>query len=242
MSVISAMIRSVDPGSRKMQSKYTYLVSMKMFVLILHYSPEVRGFPGGASGEEPVCQCRRHKRSGFNPWVRKILWRKAWQPTPVFLPGEFHGQRSTSQSVSSVAQSCPTLCDLMNRSTPGLPVHHQLPEFTQIHIHRVGDAIQPSHPLSSPSPPFLFPSNRVFSNESVLHIRWPKYWSLSFSIRPSNEYSGLISFRLDWLDLLAVQESSPTPQFKSIYSLALSFLYSPTLISINDYWKNHSFD
>ena len=94
MSVISAMIRSVDPGSRKMQSKYTYLVSMKMFVLILHYSPEVRGFPGGASGEEPVCQCRRHKRSGFNPWVRKILWRKAWQPTPVFLPGESHRQRS----------------------------------------------------------------------------------------------------------------------------------------------------
>ena len=87
MSVISAMIRSVDPVRRTMQSKYTYLVSMKVFVLlkIFRYSPEVRGFPSGASGEEPVCQCRRHKRSGFSSWVRKILWRKAWQPTPVFF-------------------------------------------------------------------------------------------------------------------------------------------------------------
>ena len=97
----------------------------------------------------------------------------------------------------------------MNCSTPGLPVHHQLPESTQTHVHRVGDAIQPSHPLSSSSPPalllLLFPSIRVFSNESVLPIRWPKYWSFSFSINPSNEYSGLISFRIDWFDLLAVQ-------------------------------------
>ena len=93
-------------------------------------------------------------------------------------------------------------------------------------------------------PPSIFPiSIRVFSNKSVLHIRWLKYWS--FSISPFNEYSGLVSFRMDWLDLLAVQEtlkSSPTPQFKSINSLALSFLYSPTLTSIHDYWKNNSFD
>ena len=89
---------------------------------------------------------------------------------------------------------------------PGFPVHHQLPELTQTHVHRVGDAIQPSHPLSSLLlPPSIFPSIRVFSNESVLCIRWPKYWSFSFSISPSNEYSGLISFRMDWLDLLAVQ-------------------------------------
>ena len=88
---------------------------------------------------------------------------------------------------------------------PGLPVHHQLPEFSQTHVHWVGDAIQPSHPLSSPSPPWYIPSIRVFSNESVLCIRWPKYWSFSFSISPSNEYSGLISFRMDWLDLLSVQ-------------------------------------
>ena len=89
---------------------------------------------------------------------------------------------------------------------PGLPVHHQLPEFTQTHVHRVGDAIQPSHPLSSLSPPaFNLARIRVFSNESVLRIRWPVYWSFSFSISLSDEYSGLISFRIDWLDLLAVQ-------------------------------------
>ena len=93
----------------------------------------------------------------------------------------------------------------MNHSTPGLPVHHQLPESTQTHVHCVGDAIQPSHPLLSPSPPPIFPSIRVFSNESALRIRWPKYWSFSFSISPSNEYLGLISFTIDWFDLLAVQ-------------------------------------
>ena len=104
---------------------------------------------------------------------------------------------------SSVAQSCPTLCDPMDHSTPGLPVHHQLPEFTQTHVHRVDDAIQPSHSLSSPSPPAPAPpSIRVFSNESVLRMRWPKYWSFSFS---SKEHPGLISFRMDWLNLLAVQ-------------------------------------
>ena len=94
-------------------------------------------------------------------------------------------------------------------------------------------------------PPSIFPSIRVFSNESVLCIRRPKYWCFSFGISPSNEYSGPISFRMDWLDLLVVQgtlESSPTPQFKSINSLALGFLYSPTLISVHDHWKNHSFD
>ena len=95
----------------------------------------------------------------------------------------------------------------MNRSTSGLPVHHQLPEFTQTHLHWVGDAIQPSHPLSSPSPPAFNLSQHqdFFSSQSVLHIRWPKCWSFSFNISPSNEYSGLISYRMDWLDLLAVQ-------------------------------------
>ena len=94
--------------------------------------------------------------------------------------------------------------------------------------------------------PSIPPSIRVFSNKSTLHMRWPKYWSFSFSISPSNEHPGLISFRMYWLDLLAVgkdsQESSPTPQFKNINSSALSFLYSPTLTSIHDYWKNHSLD
>ena len=98
--------------------------------------------------------------------------------------------------IRSVAQSCLTLCDPMNCSTPGLPVHHQLPEFTQTHIHRVGDAIQPSRPLSSPLPPAPIPSSiRVFSNESTLHMRWPKYWSFSFSISPSKEIPGLISLQ-----------------------------------------------
>ena len=107
---------------------------------------------------------------------------------------------------SSVAQSCPTLCDPKSCSTPGLPVHHQLPEFTQTHVHPVSDAIQPSHPLSSPSPPAPNPpSIRIFSNESALRTRWPKYWSFSLSIIPSKEIPGLISFRMDWLDLLAVQ-------------------------------------
>ena len=94
----------------------------------------------------------------------------------------------------------------MDCSMPGFPVHHQLPELTETHVHWVGDAIQPTHPLSSPSPPaFYFPSIRVFSNESTLRMRWPKYWSFRFSISPSKETQGLISFRMDWLDLLAVQ-------------------------------------
>ena len=109
---------------------------------------------------------------------------------------------SSVQSLSRV-----WLCDPMNRSMPGLPVHHQLLEFTQTHVHRVSDAIQPSHPLSSPFPPAPNPSPsiRVFSNESTLHMRWPKYWSFSFRIIPSKEIPGLISFRKDWLDLLAVR-------------------------------------
>ena len=111
-----------------------------------------------------------------------------------------------SVQFSSVTQSCPTLCNPMDRSIPGLPVHHQLPESTQTHFHWVSDAIQPSHPLLSPSPSAsIFPSIRVFSNESALCIRWPEYWSFSLNISPSNEHPGPISLRMDWLDLLAVQ-------------------------------------
>ena len=107
---------------------------------------------------------------------------------------------------NSIAQSRLTLSNPLDCSTPGFTVHHQLPELAQTHIQSVSDAIQPSHPLSSPSPPALnLSQHQVFSNESVLHIMWPKYWSFSFSISPSNEYSGMISFRIDWFDLLAVQ-------------------------------------
>src|SRR5574341_1933661 len=115
-----------------------------------------------------------------------------------------------SDQIRSAAQLCPTLCDPMDCSTPGLPVHHQLPEFTQTHVHPVSDAIQPSHPQSSPSPPALNPSQHQSFPMSQLCMRWPKYWSFSFSIIPSKEIPGLISFRMDWLDLLAVQGKKST--------------------------------
>ena len=127
----------------------------------------------------------------------------------------------------------------MNRSAPGLPVHHQLPEFTQTHVHQVGDAIQPSHPLSSPS---LAPSpsqHQSLSNDSTLRIRWPKYWSFSLSISPTNEYPGLVSFRMDWLDLLAVQETHKSLLQQMVIShvtycllfLVLIFLTAKTMFS-----------
>ena len=114
------------------------------------------------------------------------------------------GQFSSVQLLSRVRLCEPTDC-----STPGLPVHHQLPGFTQTHVHWVGNAIQPSHPLSPPFPPALnLSQNQDFSNELALCIKWTKYWSFSFSINPFIEYSGLISFRMDWLDLLAVKRLS----------------------------------
>ena len=140
---------------------------------------------------------------------------------------------------SSVAQSCLTLCDPMDCSMLGLPVHHQLPELTQTHVHRV---VIPSnhlilcHPLLLMSS--IFPSIRVFSSELVLHLRWPKYWSFSFSISPSSEYSRLISFS----GLVGSpcsprdsQEFFSNPHFKSLNSSAFSFLCRPTLTSIHDY-------
>ena len=148
-----------------------------------------------------------------------------------------------SVQFSSAAQSCPTLCNPMDCSTPGLLVHHQLLELTQLMFIK---SVMPSNHLILCHPlilrPSIFPIIRVFSNESVLRIRWTKYWSFSFSISPSN--SGLISFRMDWLDLLVVQGTfkSLLQQFKSINSSVLSLLYGPSLISIHDYWKNHSFD
>ena len=156
-----------------------------------------------------------------------------------------------SVQFSSVTQLCPTVCNPMDHSTPGFPVHHQLPGLTQTHVHR---ARMLSNHLILCCPllllPSIFPSIRVFSNESAFHIRWPKYWSFSFSISPSNEYSGLISFRMDWLDLLAIQGTLKSllqhhSSKASILWCSAFFivqLYSPTLTSIHDFWKNHSFD
>ena len=147
---------------------------------------------------------------------------------------------------NSVTQSCPTLCDPMNPSTPGLPVHHQLQEFTQTHVHQV--PLPPNHLILCPPLlllPSIFPSIRVFSNEWVLHIRWPKYCSFSFNISPSNEHPGLISFRMDWLDLLAVQGTLKSlPQHHSLKASVLwcSAFFMVQLISVHDYWKNHSFN
>ena len=154
---------------------------------------------------------------------------------------------SLSVQFSSVAQSCPTLCDPMNHSMPGLPVHHQLPEFTQTHVHRVVDAIQPSHPLSSPSLPAPNPSQHqslfqwVKSSHEVAKLLEFQLQHHSFQRNPRADLlqNGLVgspcSPRDSW-------ESSPTPQFKSINSSALSFLHSPTLTSIHDHRKNHSLD
>ena len=141
-----------------------------------------------------------------SPEINEMLQHRC---TELYSPNKWFSEfLHHSVQFSSVAQACLTLCDPMNRSTPVLPVHHQLPESTQTHVHWVSDAIQPSHPLLCPSPPAsIFPSIRAFSNESALRIRWPKYWSFSFNISPSNEHPGLISFRMDYLDLLAVQEN-----------------------------------
>ena len=137
----------------------------------------------------------------------------------------------------------------MNHSTPGLPVHHQLLKLPKLMSIKW---VMPSSHLILYRPLLLLHpiplSIRVFSSESTLHRRWPKYWNFSFNISPSNEYPGLVPFRMirmDWLDFLAVQEtlkSPPTLQFKSINSSVLSFLYTPTLTSTHDYWKNHSLD
>ena len=148
---------------------------------------------------------------------------------------------------SSVTRSCLTLYNPLDCSTPGLPVHHQLwslLKLMSIKLVMTSSHLILCHPLLLlPSVPL---SIRVFYKESTLRMRWPKYWSFSFNISSSNEYSGLISFRMDCLDFLAVQETLKTllqhPQFKSINSLLLSFLNSPNLTSIHDYWKNHHFE
>ena len=166
----------------------------------------------------------------------------------MYLPCLFcANRRYTNKHFSSVAQSCPTLCDPVDCSTSGLHVHHQLPELAQTRVHRVSDAIQPTYPLSSPSSPaFNLSQHQGLSSESVLRFRWPKYWSFSVSISPSNEFQGCFPLGLTGLTSLQSRDSrefSATLQFKSINSSVLSLLYGPTLTSIHDYcWENHSFD
>ena len=159
-----------------------------------------------------------------------------------------------SQSVSQFSQSVQSLSHVQLFLTPWTTASQASLSITNsrslLKLMPI-EPVMPSNHLILCYPLLLLtpipPSIRVFSNDSTLRMRWPKYWSLSFSISPSNEHPGLISFRKDWLDLLAVQgtlkkESSPTPQFKSINFSVLSFLHSPTLTSIHDHWKNHSFD
>ena len=148
---------------------------------------------------------------------------------------------SVQSSHSAMSDSLPP----MDCGMPGFPVHPQLPELTQTHVHPVSDAIQPPHPVSSPSPPAFSLSQHqaLFKSVSSLH-QVAKYWSFSFRVSPSNEYSGLISFRMDWLDLLAVQGTLKSllqhHNSKASILQVLSFLYSPVLTSIHDYLKNHS--
>ena len=143
---------------------------------------------------------------------------------------------NVTNQFSSVAQLCPPLCDPMDCSTPGFSVHHQLPKLAWTHVHLI--LCRPLLLL-----PSIFPRIRVFSNESVLCIRWPKYWCFRFIISPSNEYSGLISFRSDWLDYLAIQGTfnGLLQHHSSKASTLQRFLYGLTLTSIHNYWKNHSF-
>ena len=133
------------------------------------------------------------------------LWKTVWQSSKIL--------KLNHHQFTLVAQSCPSLCVPMDCSTPGSPVHHQLLELEQTHVHRVSDAIRTSHPLSSPSPSSIFPSIRVFSNESALRIRWPKYWNFSFNISLSNEYSGLISFR--WTGWASLQSKGLSRVFSN---------------------------
>ena len=160
-----------------------------------------------------------------------------------------HTSLPASFQFSSVpfSHSCPTICDPMDYSVPDLLVHHQLPEFTQTHVHWVGDAIQPSHPLLSPSPPAfnLSPHQSPFQWVSSLHqVAKVLEFQLQTSVFPVNTQDWYTLGWTGWISLRPrdSQESSPTPQFKSINSSALSFLYSPTLTSIHDHWKNHSLD
>ena len=202
---------------KKKTQKATYYIIP--FIYSGKGNPKKRNHMSSCWGKVDWADCKRDKGIGrrglqkgstFSGQLAAILWLHAFAKTHWsvwFKRMDFTECKlylnTLSAQFSWVTQSCPTLCDPMNCSTPGLPVHQQLPELTQTHVHRISDAIQPSDPLLLL--PTIPPSIKVFSNESTLRIRWPKYWSFSFSISPSNKHPGLISFRMDWLALLAVQ-------------------------------------
>ena len=184
-----------------------------------------------------------YRRVTEREWGKEIWGKQPW----VWNFRERKKLKFSSVQFTSVTQSCLTLCDPMNHSTPGLPVHHQLSESAQTHVHWVSDAIQPSHPLLSPSPPVLnlYQHQGLFkwvtSSHEVAKVLEFKLQHQSFQWTPRTELlqDGLVDSPCSLRDS---QESSPTPQFKSINSLMLSFLYSPTLTSIHEHWKNHSLD
>ena len=182
----------------------------------------------------------RHLSDSTERWGLNRANREDWN---IQSPRDLQGGKRTWR-LRAVTHSCSVAA---NSTWPHrlqqirLPVLHHLPELAQTHVHWIGDAIHPLI-LSSPSPSaFSLSKRQGLFNESALRIRWPKIWSFNFSITPFSEYSGLISFRTDWFDPLAVQ-GTLTPQFEGINSSALRLLYCPTLASIHDYWKNHSFD
>jgi len=192
------------------------------------------GFWGDTSSKEPTWQCRRHKRHRFSPWVGKIPWWQAWQPAMVLFPGESLGQRSLADyspvHFSSVILLCLILCDPTDCNTQDFPVLHHLPEFAQTHVHWVNDAIQPPHPLSSPSPPALNLSQHqsvfqwVSSSHQVAKVLefQPQQQSFQWIFRTDFLYHWQVGSPCSPRDS---QESSPTPQFKSINPSALSFLF-----------------
>ena len=178
----------------------------------------------GFSGCWGSSQDRLHTREG-TCFLRQLMALEGLQPSGIVL--------------FQLLRSCPTNCDPMDCSTPGFPVIHYLPEFAQTHVHWFNDAIQPSHSLLPPSPPALnLSKHQVFSKELALHIRWPKYWSFSFNISLSNEYSGLISFRIDWCNLHAIQGTlgsllqhhslKVSILWHSVFTVQLSQLYMTT--------------
>ena len=186
------------------------------------------------------------KKQQLEPYMEQLTGSKLGKyDKAVYCHSVYLTYMQSSVQFSSVAQSCPTLCDPMNRSTPGLPVHHQLPEFTQTHVHRVHDAIQPSHPRSSPSPPAPNPSQHqsLFQGVNSLHevaqvLEFQlSHHSFQRNPRANLLQNGLVGSPCSPRDS---QESSPTPHFKSINSSALSLLHSPTLTSIHDHRTNHS--